>query len=174
MSEERITFIYDLESEELKMASREDLVFSRLCLRLSSENNESRGEYVKELSPGAEIFFSTTVSDKKVYGWLQRVGYSLLNRFLEKGKTRKIILDNFGRHGIVEFGWTIVTGMEGGYTDLNDKDSKSIERSNKIILNNTPMEIVEDIATELCRYFRQQSVLIHDLEKNTYRYWKAS
>lgn len=170
-----MTFVYDLDAEQLKIASKEDRIVSRLVAHIASEDTkQNTGEYDMELSPGAEITFSTTVSDKDLYNWLQRFGFSLLNRYLEKRETRRILKESFQKHGILKFGWTIIYGIEGGYTDLKNENNKSIERSNKIILNNTPIEIVEEIATELCVKFKHQSVLIHDLEKNTYKYWKVS
>lgn len=175
MSQMEMTFVYDLDAEQLKIASIEDRIVSRLVAHIDSEDpKQNTGEYDMELSPGAEITFSTTVSDKDLYNWLQRFGFSLLNRYLEKRETRRILKESFQKHGILKFGWTIIYGIEGGYTDLKNENNKSIERSNKIILNNTPIEIVEEIATELCVKFKQQSVLIHDLEKNTYKYWKVS
>ena len=62
--------------------------------------------------------------------------------------------------------------MEGKYFSLGDKTPAN-DDTWKIIMNGTPMEIIEQIATALCKEFHQETVMIHDLEKNTYKYWAA-
>lgn len=76
MSQMEMTFVYDLDAEQLKIASKEDRIVSRLVAHIASEDTkQNTGEYDMELSPGAEITFSTTVSDKDLYNWLQRFGF---------------------------------------------------------------------------------------------------
>ena len=76
------------------------------------------------------------------------------------------------RNEIFQFGWTIQKGLKGRYVSLFDGEETK-DDTVRIILNNTPMYVVEEIATKLCQQFRQENVLIHDLKKNTFKYWSA-
>lgn len=164
-----LTFVYDIEEEKLYEASMSE----KIAFKIATEIENSSGKYVYSLSPGGEIIFSTKVSNKKIYNWFRRIGFSILNKFLTLNKTQKLIEEKFKQNGLLQFGWTIETGLKGHYQDIETGEETN-EPSIKITLNNTPMNVIEEIATELCKFFKQESVLIHDLEKNTYKYWSAN
>lgn len=155
----QIKLIYDDTNDKLILASKAERIAANII-----------ASYVFDLTPGGEIIVATTVTNTELYNWLQRKGYSIFNRFFASGKMDKIITEAMKKNKILQFGWTIEKGLKGKYKSLNDGKT-SDDYTWKIILNNTPIPVIEQIATALCKEFRQESVLIHDLEKNTYKYW---
>lgn len=156
-----IKLIYDEKKDKLILASKTDLIASKIT-----------ASYVFDLTPGGEILVATTVTNHELYNWLQRTGYSIFNRFFASGKMDRIITEAMKKNKILQFGWTIEKGLRGKYKSLEDGIASN-DYTWKIILNNTPISVIEQIATALCKEFRQESVLIHDLAKNTYKYWAA-
>lgn len=156
-----IDFIFDENKGEFVIASKTERIASRIIAK-----------YVFELSPGGEIYVSTSVTNRDLYGWLKRKGLSILNKLRTNKKFEKIILEAMKKNGQVSIGWTIEKGLKGKYFSLGDKTPAN-DDTWKIIMNGTPMEIIEQIATALCKEFHQETVMIHDLEKNTYKYWAA-
>ena len=142
-----INFVFDEKRGEFVIASRIERIASRIVAR-----------YVKELSPGGEIYVSTSVTNRDLYSWLSRKGLSILNKYRTNKKFEKIILDTMKKNGQAAIGWTIEKGLKGKYFSLGDKTPAN-DDTWKIIMNGTPMEIIEQIATALCKEFHQETVI---------------
>ena len=130
---------------------------------------KSVAAYIQTLSPGAEIFVSATVTNQK-YNGFQRFWYTFENNWNAETKIQACILRITGKHKIENVGWSIFPGIKGRYADL--KTGKcTAEDTYLIVLNDLSLPLIEEIATELCKSLRQDCVLIHDLNQNTYRVW---
>ena len=77
-----IDFIFDENRGEFVIASKTERIASRIIAK-----------YVFELSPGGEIYVSTSVTNRDLYGWLKRKGLSILNKLRTNKKFEKIILE---------------------------------------------------------------------------------
>jgi len=104
------------------------------------------------------------------YNRFQRFWYSFENNWSADTKIQACILRTAEKHKIKYIGWSIFTGIKGRYVDLKTGRCTA-EDTYLIVLNDLPLPLIEEIATELCRSLRQDCVLIHDLSRNTYRFW---
>ncbi len=147
-----LAFYYDFDDEELKAATLSDAIAARIVFA-------SSGDYgrLKNLLKGGEISVSSTVSNTALYNWLQRKGLSIYNKFIKNNwKMKKIIKDAMIKNNKLDFGWTILKG-KGHYTSLTTGDETE-DDSTLLILRDTPIEVIESIATGLCKEFHQERV----------------
>lgn len=150
-----LNFYFDFDEGTPKAASLAHVIATRIF---------TAARRVIDLLPGGEIIVSTTVSNEKLYNWLKRTGFSILNRFFTKGRMNRIIKKAFLKNGILNFGWRIVKAGKGKYQSL-ETGKYSGDNCYQIVMHNTPMSVIEEIATAFCREFRQETVLTHDLGK---------
>lgn len=159
-----LDFYYDFDDEELKAATLSDVIAARIVF--------GSGDYgrLKNLLKGGEISVSSTVSNTALYNWLQRKGLSIYNKFIKSNwKMKKIIKDAMIKNKKLKFGWTILKG-KGHYTSL-DTGNETEDDSTLLILRDTPIEVIESIATGLCKEFHQESVMIVNYENNDSYLW---
>ena len=116
---------------------------------------------------GGMIVCSTDVNSNsgnsmlsKAKSWMK----TLCNRWFKNSKTDKAIKEIVVRQG-VDIGYSIGNLFRGRYYDK--KNNKLFcEKSFSIEIRGIPMDIVKQVAEQLCKSFNQQSVLVVDYETN--------
>lgn len=108
---------------------------------------------------GGMIIFSRTVnaidqSNNKLINWVKKNIETLKNKFNSNKKIDKVSKDN----NLV--GWTVGHFLDGRYTAKNGQsygeDSLSVE------IVGVDSDTLVKVATELCREFKQEAVLVKD------------
>lgn len=112
-----------------------------------------------DTNQGGTIVFSTDVnvdklSENKIVNWMKQKIATINNRLFY---TRKVD-DVAQEHNLV--GWTIGKGLSGRYTAKNGKAFG--ENSISVDIVGISHDELLDIATELCRLFQQETVLVKD------------
>lgn len=118
-------------------------------------------EYGK--NPGGIIIFSTdinsmTLSDNKFKNWILQKFNTVKNRFSVKS-----MLDTIRKKNNV-YAWTIGKYLSGVYTGNNGKTFD--ENSISISMIGVSRDQLFKIADEICREFKQESVLVQDNKTN--------
>lgn len=114
---------------------------------------------VNDNEKGGMIIFSRTVnaidqSDNKLINWIKKKLATLSNKINSNKKIDKVSKDN------ELVGWTVGHFLDGRYTAKNGQsfgeDSLSVE------IVGIDSDTLIKVATELCREFKQESVLVKD------------
>jgi hypothetical protein len=127
---------------------------------------------------GGIITFSTDInsvelSKNKIYNWLLKKGTTLLNRFFSKSKLSNIIRNfndtedkQLGGENIEDYigAFSIGNFFSGRY--LDDKGKVYDEKSLSIEVNGISSKGLIFLAEEIAREFKQETVLVKDLNLN--------
>lgn len=108
---------------------------------------------------GGVIVFSTDVNavqlqSNKLVDWLKKKRETLKNRITSRKKIDKVAVDND------LIGWTIGKFLNGRYKAKNGQQYG--ENSLSVEIVGIDSEALEKIALELCKEFKQESVMVKD------------
>ena len=138
-------------------------IYNDGCNVLYSSINERIMFEPADNKKGGIIVFSTDVnaislSKNQIINKIKQTIETLKNRLFATKKIDKIA----NRNELV--GWTVGHYLDGRYTDK--KGNQYGENSLSVEIIGVDTEKLINIATTLCRYFKQESVLVKDYSQN--------
>jgi len=149
--------------EELIGNSGNSYSSSKFLLNSIKSLSEAVDFEVDDNQKGGVIVFSTDVnaipqSSNKIVNWIKQKAMTLNNRINSAKKIDKISQE----HNLV--GWTIGKALNGRYTAKNGTPFG--ENSLSVEIVGVDSNTLIDIATQLCKEFDQESVLVKDYTNN--------